>query len=570
MNKYWISLCLVIFISFTVSDIEKGMAFTIYVQQGEPDLVESVKYTEEEMQCIMSWSSFLEDCNNPTSYVSSVGDIDDLTLQMELNFDQKTFTGTLSGSKIVEGVGLKTQHSFQGDISGEINQENWRSTEWHWEFEGEAALSLSYHLERLCVSEEAGSFWETREETIQVTAIVTGSTFGGEEGFGNLNIQWRDTGGYNQGIRRFFLSELSGETGLEAEIPNPIDLNASLILPDSVNLATQSASFRFEPEGRDIDMIDTVVWHFYHWDSEQDKYRWFTSFETQGTENLNVDATARGEWKELTETFGENLDQGKILWMKLEAWFYASEGRDLIKPLSSEFSYETTTSPASSDPQVNVPSSSDPGSGGLPVSIPEIPSVLPSGTTGTLIQGVAAAGAGLGAAAVIGRLFGGLSQPSSSGKNLSDLIASSQKLNDVPENPEWHQETQLGQKEIIRTGKKSDVFRTSRERRRINYRIDGEAEQDRVSRGLTHEQEYDEIMDERPVFMERYDRNIGGKIIKISGLGRQFEEITAEERTLYQTWQVKMKSYLRRRYHRMMGPLMGSPRQMADVTAVRQ
>jgi hypothetical protein len=286
-------------------------------------------------------------------------------------------------------------------------------------------------------------------------------------------------------------------------------------------------------------MIDTVVWHFYHWDSEQDKYRWFTSFETQGTENLNVDATARGEWKELTETFGENLDQGKILWMKLEAWFYASEGRDLIKPLFSEFSYETTTSPASSDPQVNVPSSSDPGSGGLPVSIPEIPSVLPSGTTGTLIQGVAAAGAGLGAAAVIGRLFGGLSQPSSSGKNLSDL-------------------------------KKSDVFRTSRERRRINYRIDGEAEQDRVSRGLTHEQEYDEIMDERPVFMERYDRNIGGKIIKISGLGRQFEEITAEERTLYQTWQVKMKSYLRRRYHRMMGPLMGSPRQMADVTAVRQ
>jgi hypothetical protein len=118
---------------------------------------------------------------------------------MELNFDQKTFTGTLSGSVEVEGVGLKTQHSFQGDITGEINQEHWRSYEWFWEFEGKASLSLTYHLERLCYSEEKGSFWETREETIQVMANVSGSTFAGEEGLGNLNIQWRDNGGYNQG-----------------------------------------------------------------------------------------------------------------------------------------------------------------------------------------------------------------------------------------------------------------------------------------------------------------------------------------------------------------------------------
>jgi hypothetical protein len=195
--------------------------------------------------------------------------------------------------------------------------------------------------------------------------------------------------------------------------------------------------------------------------------------------------------------------------------------------------------------------------------------VIPSGIIGTLIQGLAAAGAGLGAAAVMSRLFGGLSQPSSTGDNTSDLIVSSQRLNEVPENPEWPKETQPGQKEIIRTGKKSDVFRAARERRRINYKMDGKAEQDRVSRGLTHQQEYDEIMGERPVFMERYDRNIGGKIIKISGLGRQFEEITAEERTLYKTWQIKMKSYLRRRYERMMGPLLYSARQHASSAGSR-
>ena len=234
--------------------------------------------------------------------------------------------------------------------------------------------------------------------------------------------------------------------------------------------------------------------------------------------------------------------------MKLEAWFYASEGRDLISPLSIEFSYEATTSPTSSDPQVNVPSSNDPESDGLPFNIPDISSAIPSGTLGTLIQGVAAAGAGLGAASVMGRLFGGSSQSSIAGENTSDLIISNEKLNEIPENPEWSQDTQTGQKEIIRTGKKDDRFRAARERRKRVWKIDGIAEHERLRQGLTHEQEYQEIMTERPTFMERYDRNLGGELIKVSRLGRQLEELTAEERAVYGNWMIKMQSWVSKPY----------------------
>ena len=529
-----------------------GTATVYGIQLGEPNRIVSVEYTEAEIQCIMSWSNFLEDSNNPSSYVGTVGNIDNLILQMEFNFDQGTFTGSLSGSTELESGSIKSQHRFQGDISGGIEQAHWRSYDWFWEFEGEASLTLTYHLEHQCYSEEKGSFWDTREETIQVTANVAGSTFGGEGGIGNLNVQWNDMGGYNQGPRRFDLKGRNilenGGTDLPAEIPDPIDFNASLILPDSVNLASQYAIFRFEPNGRDVDMIDKVVWHFYHWDPEQDKYRWFTSFETQGTGNLEIEASVREEWKKLAETFGESLGDSKELWMKLEAWFYASEGRDLISPLSIEFSYEATTSPTSSDPQVNVPSSNDPESDGLPFNIPDISSAIPSGTLVTLIQGVAAAGAGLGAASVMGRLFGGSSQSSIAGENTSDLIISNEKLNEIPENPEWSQDTQTGQKEIIRTGKKDDRFRAARERRKRHWKIDGIAEHERLRQGLTHEQEYQEIMTERPTFMERYDRNLGGELIKVSRLGRQLEELTAEERAVYGNWMIKMQSWVSKPY----------------------
>ncbi|MCK4824973.1 hypothetical protein KA005_54990, partial [bacterium] len=318
--------------------------FTFRNAETSEDRIAIVDYTEEDLEGHMHWSNFLTDCDDSNKQYNLFGYFDDITFHMEMNFDKGTITGSCSGSFNYDSYSWKRDLSFSGEFTGILDKYNWNYKSWLWEFDSNFSLSLTFRYEQRCTNEANEVYWNTRQETISVTARLEGNTFAGRGGIGAFYLTWEDPGSGPEELRRFRLSCKnrldSGGCDLPADIPEAIDITANLQGPQIVRNTDPEVRFELEVSGRDLDRVKEVNWYFSYFDDEVwADFRWFETFERTDASPLVIDGEKLTEWKWYVNTYGKPINGEKSLLLQIRVELKAGEDEWLYELAGYNFTY---------------------------------------------------------------------------------------------------------------------------------------------------------------------------------------------------------------------------------------
>jgi len=327
-----ILLCVISFLTI----LYPGNCSSVFASEGR---VIVVTYTQEDLTGKIRWDSFLEDINEAGKYLDlSIGSFDEILLQMEMNFDTNIITGSISGSAEYDFWSQKNHLSFSGEFTGWIDKYNWNYNNWLWEFGSNFTLTLTCSKAQYYTNEQNEAQWNTREETIQVVAELTGDSFAGRGGIGMLNVKWEDPGTGSDDSRGFELScknkLSSGGCDLPADLPDVIDIDASITGPDIIRDSDLGVVFDIVTSGVDVELVKEVNWYFYYFDDiVWEDYRWFESFTYTDFSSVFINNEKLSEWASYVTEYGKTVDNEKRLPMQVyvelmagyDEWLYESE-----------------------------------------------------------------------------------------------------------------------------------------------------------------------------------------------------------------------------------------------------
>jgi len=343
-QKTVIFLCIIIFLILLlpINTITSTPFISPLISEGN---VVSVSYTQEDLVGRIRWDSFLEDINEAGNYLDfSIGSFDNILFQMEMDFDSGIITGLLSGSAAYDFWSMKNHLSFNGEFTGVIDKYNWNYNNWFWEFGSNFTLTLTCSKEQYYTNEQNEVQWNTREETIQVVAELTGDSFAGNGGIGMLNVKWEDPGTGADDSRKFTLyckNKLSsGGCDLPADLPDVIDIYARITGPDMIRNTDSGITFNIDASGVDVDLVEEVNWYFYYYDDVLWlDYRWFESFKNTDFSSLVIDEEKLSEWTSYVSDYGKTENNEKRLPMQVYVEIKAGEEEWLSETDNFNFTY---------------------------------------------------------------------------------------------------------------------------------------------------------------------------------------------------------------------------------------
>lgn len=307
----------------------------VFGSQNPGDLL-VIDLNEEHLKGNMWWMNFLEDAMREGRFLQAGGDFDSIIVRLEFNFDSETLTGSLSGSHEASGLTMH-DNSFSGGISGWVRKNNW-SGFWFWEFGADVSLTLNFKLEQK-ITNETGTFWEGRAETINVVADLTGNTYAGEDGIGMFQINWQDN------TRGFYLScvELNerGACVLPGEFPKPIDIEIAINGPEKINEATNEAIFELISKGKDIELVEHVDWYFYYYDENYGDFWYFETIQKNDLSDLTINKEKLDSWFTYVGQYGIFKNGVKSLDLKVEVLVFNEEWNQLAQPVEYRFIFST-------------------------------------------------------------------------------------------------------------------------------------------------------------------------------------------------------------------------------------
>ena len=304
---------------------------SVFVCSEESDRIITITADENKLRTHISLSGFTEGCF-PGDYPKAVSDwADEIDLFLELNFDQETVTGTISGS----GSDTKYSYSYEyhwdfiGTITGSISQVS-RGQTFYWKLEGTADITLNVNAQWECYNSQTEERY-TKEagQVLHITANVTADSDVKHESLNHFNFQWTDYNGIDQGTRSFRVScgNINGYSDCELtdEIPEPINLSVSLNGPDIIDKGSNSAIFKLNPKGRDQDMVNQVWWSFYYknpnWDPETDylfEWEWIENYVKDDLTDLVVPKNNISRWLDLVDQIGISVNGVKQLELRVD------------------------------------------------------------------------------------------------------------------------------------------------------------------------------------------------------------------------------------------------------------
>jgi len=341
MNRYYIFLPIILLIT---------NSFILGVNAKEQDRVITINADENKLVTHLSLGGFTEGCW-PGDYPKSVIIFaDDVDLVLEVNFDQETVTGTISGS----GSDTKYSHSYEyhwdftGTITGGITQAS-RAQHYYWTLQGQADIIINVNAKWTChggISEE--DYIKEASQTLHIIANLTADSYVKSNGFSYFSISWTDYNGLEQGTRSFrvtcgTLTE-HGDCELTDELPDPINLKISLEGPESIDNGSPSAIFSLNHQGRDTDMVDKVLYCFYYknpdWtpgDPLRDEWQWFENYIKNDLTDLIVPKENITRWLSLVDQNGKTVDGVKQLDLRVDVEIEDKNRVVLIKNHPEQF-----------------------------------------------------------------------------------------------------------------------------------------------------------------------------------------------------------------------------------------
>ena len=313
----------------------------VNVSQGYTESQESKKLvidlTQEHIKGNSWWNDFLEDINREGRYLRAGGEFDTLSANLEFDFDSETLTGSISGSRMGTPGLVRYEDSFIGSINGWVKRKDW-SGFWGWEFFANLSLDLNFKLEQK-ITNETGTFWIGRFETIHVAAELNGNTYAGENSIGMFQINWQDS------IRGFYISCVEknerGACVLPGIFPEAIDIELILTGPDTINNLTKEAVFNLELYGGDVSLVKHFDWHFFYFDDDYGDYWYFETIQTDFS-ILRVDREKLDTWFRYVEQYGDSLEGEKILDFKVQVQVYSEDRVKLLDPVEYFFQFSSS------------------------------------------------------------------------------------------------------------------------------------------------------------------------------------------------------------------------------------
>ncbi|MCK4822038.1 hypothetical protein KA005_40115, partial [bacterium] len=330
-------------VSSLIMPIINVSGLTFRSVEASEDRIAIVDYTEENLKGSMHWGSFLTDCDDKDKFHNLYGYFDDITFHMEMNFDKGTISGSLSGSMDYDQYSWKRRLSFRGEFTGWLDKYNWNYNSWLWEFGSNFSLSLTFKYEQRYTNEQNEVFWNSREETIEVIAELSGNSFAGRGGIGNFNVRWEDPGSGIEDSRYFRLGcrnrLSSGGCDLPADLPEVIDIDAKIVGPENIRGTDSSVAFDIDASGRDLDRVKEVNWYFYYFDKDYGDFWWFESFERTDLSPLEIENRTLTDWIWYVTQFGRTVNDEKRLLMQVRVEFMAGEDEWLLETDDYNFTY---------------------------------------------------------------------------------------------------------------------------------------------------------------------------------------------------------------------------------------
>jgi len=502
---HWIKIVSGYIIIFLFFLIFLSNSFLVYAQ--EPDRIITINADENKLYSYISIGGFMENCNGDEYKHRIYGQSDEINLMLELNLDQETVIGTLSGS------GSDTQYShayesywdFTGSISGAVYKEAF-STNYYWKISGTADITLHCIGTLRCYNSDTQLYeTNTEEKNIVFSANITASSYANSKGgFGQFGIYWQDNGGLGGMSRSFSINcgpTMGSNCSLTDQLPEPINLSVSLQGPDIIDKGTNSAQFNLNPSGLDQDLVDQVWWHFYYknpdWTPEniyEYEWKWFENHIQNDLSNLIVPSKNISHWMEIVDQYGKTIDGVKQLEFKLEVSVEDEDRNTLVNNDPINYILPNMTFNVRYD-----------GSSLTPIDMPDFFSNfdLPNNIPGVMFQGIVTAGAGFGLIEFIRRVLG-----KRSGEKITkkDMELFKKRIKNLPEKSEMGSsqsedvlELPKEDKYDIRDKKKSFLHNKIR---RQKWKDDHNFEKARKQHGWTPKQEYNEMMKQYDSWIE--------------------------------------------------------------------
>ena len=319
-----------------------GMFVSAFWLVGVGAEVVVVDWTEENMYIgRMSWGNFLEDCTREGTFLSTGSSFQDVDFHLELDFEKETVTGYFSAiSEVISGL-APYSHSAEGQISGIIKKVHWGGSTWYWEWEGSASVSLHFLQKHRCLI-DGEDYWSSRDEIIQVNAEFSGVGWS-EYNTTDVELRWWDEGGGSQAARSFSLAFTTSQ-GLEyVPVPNPIDLNVDVHVPEEVSVEASEILFSVEASGDDLSLVEEVAWQVVYWDAGEDW--WVDEYVQNDLESFRVSREILDDWSWYLEEYGETIDGEKRLLMTVWLMVYKDIEENLvIEPQKYNFTLSSARS----------------------------------------------------------------------------------------------------------------------------------------------------------------------------------------------------------------------------------
>ena len=500
------------------------------------------------------WPEFLQDCGKDR-YMDTGGELEDIQADIIFNFDTGKITGTISAKQVDERAPTvyKEDSSVHGTINGVMEKKNDYGSAgyWQWVFSGEVDFTIHYHMEHKC-SDDTGGYWETEDQTLSKKGVLTGETWGDLWSF---DLRWEDQE-TRDGRTRYV--QLSSDNSLSQIIfPKPIDLEISITMPSEVDLNSDSTPFQLNVDGRDVNMIDHFGWYFAYWEPDLERYWGLQneqSFETRGTETLQVTDTMRNEWRRIANEYGFEAEGGAEIDLQINLRTYDVDGNDLVENVAFNYTYFTSSDASSGTESTGgETSTSETGSSNNPIAIPDISTGIPN-FSGTLIQGAVSAGAGFGLVEIFRRVFGKTPRgPVTS----SDLKLLREKMKNLPPEPELQEMGASQGEDMLRLPTEDKYQKRDRRRSSVGYqrmkkRISDDAHFRKwaESRNWTPEQEKEAIRAAKPNWVNAYTEELKSKRkgfwLNSEKFWEHYETLSDSEKREVDTWKQWSDSWMRR------------------------
>ncbi|MDG6218899.1 MAG: hypothetical protein QCI00_05620, partial [Candidatus Thermoplasmatota archaeon] len=324
------------------------------VHAEEPDRILIINADENKLVTHLSLGGFTEGCW-PGDHPKSVRIFaDDVDLVLEINFDQETVTGSISGSGTEYSYSYEYFWDFTGTITGGITQAS-RAQHYYWTLQGQADITINVNAQWTChggISEK--DYTKEASQTLHIIANLTANSYVKLNGFSHFRIGWTDYNGLEQEARSFLVTCGSlteyGDCELTDKIPDPINLTISLEGPESIDKGSPSAIFTLNHQGRDTDLVDKVLYCFYcknpDWspgDLAMDEWQWFENYIKTDLSDLIVPKENITRWLTLVDQNGKTVDGVKQLDFRVDVLIEDKNRIVIIKNHLEQFIYPNWT-----------------------------------------------------------------------------------------------------------------------------------------------------------------------------------------------------------------------------------